>query len=262
MATDVLDLRSFYGTPLGHVARRFVGEAAMRLWSEPTGLALLGVGYATPYLALWREKAERTLAFMPAAQGVVNWPHGHPSATALIDPVDLPLPDASMDRVMLVHALENVDNPGELLSEVWRVLTPGGRALIVVPNRRGLWARMDSTPFGEGRPFSRRQLVALMREALFSPEQWTEALFMPPIPRRLFWRSAAAWERIGRRLAIPMGGLHVIDATKQLHRPIPARARRRLAFDLRPVLLPSASPAPSPSPQRVRADRRSGHPEP
>ncbi len=246
MPLDALDLRSFYVTPLGHVARRFIGEAAMRLWGEPKGLSLLGIGYATPYLSLWREKAERTLAFMPAAQGVVAWPEGGPFASALVDPSDLPLPDGSIDRIVLVHALEAVDFPADLLADVWRVLAPGGRALIVVPNRRGLWARMDTTPFGDGRPFSRRQIQALLKEALLAPEQWTEALFMPPLRRRAIWRTAAAWERIGRRIAIPMGGVHVIDAIKHLHRPALVKARRRLAFDLRPVLLPAPAPTPAP----------------
>lgn len=244
MPIDVLDLHGFYGSPLGHVARRFIGEAATQAWGEPTGLSLLGIGYATPYLTLWRAQAERTLAFMPAAQGVMAWPEGQPSATALVDAYDLPLPDGSIDRVILVHALEAMDAPTELLSEVWRVLVPGGRVLIVVPNRRGLWARMDTTPFGDGRPFSRRQLVALLRETLFSPEHWTEALFMPPVPWRMFWRAAAVWERIGRRIAFPMGGVHVIDAIKHMHRPAPIRARRRLSFDLGPMLMPDRLPAP------------------
>ena len=56
-----------------------------------------------------------------------------------------------------------------MLAEVWRVLTPGGRLLVVVPNRAGLWARMENTPFGYGRPFSRKQLSRLMRDMQFSP---------------------------------------------------------------------------------------------
>jgi SAM-dependent methyltransferase len=244
MPIDVLDLRSFYASPLGHVAKRFIGEAAVQAWGSPEGLSLLGIGYATPYLTSWRAQAERTLAFMPAAQGVIAWPDGQASVTALVDPYDLPLPDGSIDRVIIVHALEAVDSPADLLGEVWRVLAPGGRVLIVAPNRRGLWARMDTTPFGDGRPFSRRQLTVLLREALFSPEQWTEALFMPPVPRRMFWRAAAVWERIGRAVAVPMGGVHIIDAIEHMHRPAPVRARRHLGFNLRPMLLPDRMPAP------------------
>ncbi len=242
MPLDVIDLRSFYASPLGHVTRRFLGEALARLWPETPRAAVLGIGYATPYLSLWRREADRVLAFMPAQQGVVNWPPDEPSATALVDPTDLPLPDGSVDRVVLVHALEASDNPAALLAEVWRVLMPGGRLLIAAPNRRSLWARLDTTPFGDGRPFSRGQLNRLMRETMFSPERWDEALFAPPLPWRLMVRAAPAWERIGRRLSFPPPGIHLVDATKQLYRPVPVRKARRFALSLDPVLAPAPSP--------------------
>ena len=115
--------------------------------------------------------------------------------------------------------------------------------ILVVPNRRGLWARMDGTPFGQGRPFSRSQLEALMRSAEFSAENWTEALYVPPLRRRVLMRSAAAWERVGAGLSLPFAGVHVIDATKQVYRRIPLRATRR-SFAFRPILLPQANPTP------------------
>ena len=45
---------------------------------------------------------------------------------------------ASIDRVVLVHALEETESPDDLIEEVGRVLSPGGRMILVVPNRRGL----------------------------------------------------------------------------------------------------------------------------
>ena len=54
---------------------------------------------------LFREEAERCLAFMPAVQGVVNWPLEEPNRTALVSEDSLPLPDACIDRVLAVHAL-------------------------------------------------------------------------------------------------------------------------------------------------------------
>jgi alpha-ketoglutarate-dependent 2,4-dichlorophenoxyacetate dioxygenase len=50
---------------------------------------------------------------------------------------------------------------------------PEGRLLLIVPNRRGIWARLDSTPFGHGRPYSRGQLERLLGDALFTPLEWT-----------------------------------------------------------------------------------------
>ena len=242
MSIDVVDLRAFYSQRLGTVARHFVGRGIREHWNETQGLRLLGIGYAGPYLGLFRDEAERCLAFMPAAQGVVKWPTVRPTLSALVDDLELPLPDASIDRVLLVHALENSQNPTALLREVWRVLASGGQLLAVVPNRRGLWARMDTTPFGHGRPYSRSQITSLMRDAWFTPVSWSEALYIPPIQRGWFLRSAVAWERVGATLSAPFAGVHIVDATKQVYRPVPARREKRV---LVPALKPALAPSPS-----------------
>ena len=111
MSIDITDLRGFYASPLGAVTRRFVGRAIDKFWGPLTGLRVLGLGYAPPYLAAVKDESERTLAFMPANQGVVNWPRTGASASALVDPLMMPLPDASIDRVLVVHALETVESP-------------------------------------------------------------------------------------------------------------------------------------------------------
>jgi SAM-dependent methyltransferase len=237
---DVVDLRDFYAQRLGTVARRFIARGIRARWTNTASLRVLGIGYATPYLGLFREEAERCLALMPAPQGVVRWPSSKPALAALVEEDDLPLTDAAVDRVLLVHALENSADPIGLLREVWRVLAGGGRLLAVVPNRRGLWARMDTTPFGSGRPYSRSQITHLLRETWFTPTGWGEALYVPPVSLGLFLRSAAAWERAGATISAPFAGVHIVEATKQVYRAIPARReRRRLMPALKPVLIPS-----------------------
>ena len=240
MTMDVVDLRNFYAQRLGVVARRFVSRGVRARWADVAGQRVLGIGYATPYLGLFREQAERCLAFMPAAQGVVKWPSASPALTALVDADELPLPDGTVDRLLLVHALELSSDAGTLLREAWRVLAPGGRLLAVVPNRRGVWARLDTTPFGHGRPYSRTQITQLLRETWFTPVGWSEALYVPPIPRGWFLRTAAAWERAGASISAPFAGVHIVEATKQVYRAIPARKeKRRLVPALEPALAPS-----------------------
>jgi SAM-dependent methyltransferase len=238
MSLDVVDLRNFYAQPLGTVARRFIGRGIRRRWSDLHGMRVLGVGYPSPYLGLFREEAERCLAFMPGAQGVVKWPSDRPSLVALVDERDLPLPDAAVDRLLLVHALEMSQDAVGLLRECWRVLAAGGRLLTVVPNRRGVWARLDTTPFGHGRPYSRSQITSLLRETWFTPTGWDEALYVPPVTGRWLLRSAGAWERTGAALATPFAGVHIVEATKQVYRAVPARrARRRLVPELEPAVI-------------------------
>src|ERR1700752_1938432 len=241
---DVVDLRNFYAQRLGVVARRFVGRGIRARWKDTRGQRVIGGGYATPYLGLFRGEAERCLALMPAPQGVVRWPSTRPALAALVEEDDLPLTDSAVDRVLLMHALEMSSDPVELLREAWRVLAAGGRLLAVVPNRRGLWARMDTTPFGQGRPYSRTQITHLLRDTWFTPAGWGEALYVPPIARGWFLRSAVAWEGTGAMLSAPFAGVHIVEATKQVYRAIPARReRRRLVPALEPALAPSASGA-------------------
>jgi SAM-dependent methyltransferase len=237
---DVVDLRNFYAQRLGTVARRFIGRGIRARWPDTRALRVLGVGYATPYLGLFREEAERCLAFMPGPQGVVRWPSTRPALTALVDEDEMPLTDSAVDRVLLVHALEMSTDAVTLLREVWRVLAAGGRLLAVVPNRRGLWARMDTTPFGHGRPYSRPQITYLLRETWFTPTGWDEALYVPPIARNWFLRSAVAWERTGATISAPFAGVHIVEATKEVYRAIPARReKRQFVPALQPVLAPS-----------------------
>ena len=146
----------------------------------------------------------------------------------------LPLPDNSVDRLLIAHALEAAERPAQLLEEAWRVVAPEGRILAIVPSRRGVWARADGTPFGYGLPYSKTQLRELLQAAVFSPVFWGEALFAPPIDRRFVIRSAPTIERIGAALALPFAGVYVVEAIKQVHRPVgvhampsrPARRRR------------------------------------
>src|SRR5437667_212405 len=85
MSIDVVDLRYFYAQRLGTVARHFVGRGIRKRWLDLRGQRVLGIGYATPYLGLFREEAERCLAFMPATQGVVKWPTARPALASLVD---------------------------------------------------------------------------------------------------------------------------------------------------------------------------------
>jgi len=236
MSLDIVDLRSFYGSALGKVAERFVGQAIRARFDNCVGQSIMGVGYATPYLDMFRGEALRSLAFMPSTQGVVNWPVAGRSASALVEPAMMPLPDSCIDRVIVIHALEISEHPRELLAEIWRILTPGGRMIAVVPRRAGLWARIDTTPFGNGQPYSRSQMRDLMREALFSPTYWAEALYVPPFEGNFFLRSAALFETIGGRLALPGAGVLIIEATKQLYRLIGARRTAQTLQQLQPVL--------------------------
>ena len=217
MRPDVIDLAHFYASHLGQVARRIIRRRIRLAWPDVKGLRVLGIGYATPYMSPFREESERSLAVMPATQGVVHWPRDGANLVVLSEERELPFPDESVDRVVLVHAVENAEQIAPLLEEVWRILTPPGRLLVVVPNRRGLWARFESTPYGHGRPYSPPQLTRLLRETNFSPAIVEPALFVPPGQWRMILRAANLFERFGQRWGLGLAGVLVVEAGKQVY---------------------------------------------
>ncbi|MFP5077338.1 class I SAM-dependent methyltransferase [Rhizobium sp. YIM 134829] len=242
MHADIVDLRQFYHSLLGRSAEQAITMAIAAIWARLPEERLVGLGYAVPYLERFKADTERTFAFMPAGQGAVNWPVAELSATALIFDEELPLPDSSIDRVLMVHSLEFAENPRETMKELWRVLAPGGRLVIVVPNRQGVWARMEHTPFGTGRPYSRGQLTALLRETNFTPGASAEALFFPPSSSKTVLKIGRGLERIGRSLWPLFSGVIVVEAQKRLYQglPVAARASRRVFV---PVLAPQGVPS-------------------
>jgi SAM-dependent methyltransferase len=245
MPLDVLTLQSFYGSPLGGVARRLIGRVIRQRWGAGQGLSMAAIGYGAPYLERFRDGARRCFALMPAEQGVMIWPDAERCAAALVEAQMLPLPDGCIDRLLVAHALEASDRPDALLEELWRITAPEGRMIVVVPSRRGVWARTDSTPYGQGLPYSKSQLRDLLQRAEFSPVFWGEALYAPPVGRPFMIRSATTIERAGGALGLPFAGVYIVEAIKQVHRPVGVRAvaRARLV-PLKPALAPSAHREP------------------
>src|ERR1700691_79582 len=139
MTIDVIDLRDFYSQRLGIVARRLINRGIHARWPEAEGQRVLGIGYPTPYLGLFRDSSERCIAFMPAAQGVLKWATARPTLATLVDELSLPLPDSAVDRILLAHALEMSGDPEGLLREVWRGVAAAGRLVGVIsqPGRGG-----------------------------------------------------------------------------------------------------------------------------
>ncbi len=246
MRRDVLELRAFYASPLGAAARTLISRKVVEAWGDAKDLDILVMGYATPFADDLAVRARRVVAAMPPEQGVEAWPLGQPNRACLADEADLPFSAALFDRVLAVHALEESDNPLRLLREASRVLSPSGRLVVAVTSRHGLWANAENSPFGYGRPFSRRQLEVLLREADLEPTGWTRALYAPPLQWAARW--AEAFEQAGAWLWRPFAGVMLMEATKQVYAATPRRARVRARVFAPGVL----NPAPA---NRGRAER-------
>lgn len=224
MHHDVSALKAFYyERALGRVVQRVLRDRMLDFWpsQQVTRMNVTGYGFAAPLLRPYLEPARRVTALMPGPQGAMAWPYGMPNHSVLCDEDSWPLDTGSVDRLVFLHALETAEHPGTLMAEAWRVLGPGGRLLIMAPNRTGLWARSEATPFGFGRSYTFAQLDAVANEAGFAPERAAAALYIPPSDRRFWLKSAQMWERTGKKISnMLVAGVIFSEYSKQVAAPV------------------------------------------
>lgn len=238
MRRSIEDLRTFYGEPAGALARRLLARRLEDAWGEATNSDVLGIGYATPWLDAF-VGARRVVAAMPSGQGVELWPSVGRNRTVLVDDRRLPFAAGSFDRILLVHALEEAEDAPGLLLEAVRALSPAGRIILIAAARGGMWSRVEATPFGHGRPFTRRQLERLVREAGLEPTAWSQTLYVPPWGPLLPF--ADGFEQIGRRVMPGGAGVILLEATRQAY----ARVHPGSAVAAAPVMNPGLTPHPA-----------------
>jgi SAM-dependent methyltransferase len=230
------DLKSFYNGFSGRVIRKIIREKILTLWPETKNISVMGYGYALPYLRPYMNDSSALYNMMPAQLNVHNWPPEGENSVCLSDESTLPLATNSVDRVIMVHGLEFLDFPEESFEELWRVLKSSGRILIVVPNRMGFWARADWNPFGQGKPYSARQVESFLKDNLFVHERTTYALFSPPFQNNLLLRTAHIFEKIGSYLYPALGGVTVIEASKQLYAGKGTAVRAKSSYGLKKAI--------------------------
>lgn len=238
MRRSIDDLRTFYGEPAGALVRRLLARRLDDAWGEAIDCDVLGIGYATPWLDAF-VGARRAIAAMPGGQGVETWPSVGRNRTVLVEDRRLPFAAGSFDRILLIHALEEADDARALMQEAVRALSPAGRLIVVAAARGGMWSRVESTPFGHGRPFTRRQLEGLVREAGLEPTAWSQTLYVPPWGPLL--PMADGFEQIGRRIVPGAAGVILMEATRQAYARIMPGAAAERASALAPALQPQPS---------------------
>lgn len=219
MRQTATQLETFYANPLGLAARDMASRRLKALWPDLAGKNVLGYGYAWPYLAPYEAGTNRLVMAMPEGQGAIAHEGKRGVATVLTQEQALPFSDAKFDRILAIHALEEAETAKATLSELYRVLAPEGRIVVICANRSGMWARAESLPFGAGRPYSRRQLKDTLRNAKLTPTVNANALYIPPVracARPSILRGA---ERFGETVWPGFSGLVLVEAIKRLYAP-------------------------------------------
>lgn len=227
MRRSIEELRTFYGEPAGALVRRLLARRLEDAWGEAVGCDVLGLGYATPWLDAF-VGARRVVAAMPGGQGVELWPAAGRNRTLLVDDRRLPFAAGAFDRILLVHALEEADDVRALMAEAVRAMAPAGRIILVAAARGGFWSRVESTPLGHGRPFTRGQMERLVREVGLEPTAWSQTLYAPPWPPLL--GMADIFEQVGSRIAPGAAGMILMEATRQAYARIRPQAATQPAI--------------------------------
>ena len=241
MVSSVYDLRSFYECKRGRIIQPLLQDAIMALWPDARDLRLMGAGYAIPYMEPYLDAAERAFAVMPAQFGVHAWVPKQKNLACIAEENELPVETESIDRILAVHALEHADHTEPCLQEYWRILKSTGRILLVVPNRRGFWARAEWSPFGHGTPFSLSQLTRILRENLFVVERVERALYVPAIRSSMLLRSWVPFERYGPYGLGTMSGVLMVEASKQLYSGITVNSAAKARAGGRKILVTSTA---------------------
>jgi SAM-dependent methyltransferase len=120
-------------------ARRWLPDDARRVLDVGSAF-----GYGTAALAAPHHGERRVVGVERDPQHVRDAVRRFPWLPVLQgDAADLPFADAAVDAVVLLDVLEHVPDPVAVVTEIHRVLRPGGSLILSVPHR-GLLGRLDS----------------------------------------------------------------------------------------------------------------------
>lgn len=204
------EYQEFYKTSEGRLIHKILKKSIFKHVDKK--IPTLSIGYGLPYFRKDLSIISSSIKLEGGADLANNVAQSHMHA--------LPLESASYEQIVAVHMLEQTPDPIDGLKETWRVLKSGGKLILIVSNRNGLWSRTDRSPFGNGRPFSSKQAVTLLEMAGFICEDIHPAIYLFPAKNRTLLRASRWFQRIGNYLMIFPAGVHIVVAQKQLYSPI------------------------------------------
>ena len=219
MRQPASNLEAFYATKLGSMAAARIAQRLKDLWGPCKGLSILGVGFPQPILPLWQDTARCAVGIVTEECDVTVTSFKGERGGKVAPALDhrLPFGDGVFDRVVLLHAIEEAESPRAALREAWRVLAPEGRIVVATANRKSFWSLAESKAFGNGRPWTRRQLIALLNDGLFQVTASTTAVHMPPLNWPMITAASESWERIGELVSSGLGGVVLVEAVKHIY---------------------------------------------
>lgn len=241
---DIIEVRHFYQTKLGQLVLDRLKTSILDIWPTLHNEVIVGIGYSFPYLRLYNEEAmdNQIIAITPTNMGVRHWPDSNSNKAIIAEEYEIPLPNNSVNAVLLMHALEYSEQAESMLQEIWRILVPGGRILTIVPHRRSLWSHMENTPLGHGHPFTATQAKSLLADSCFAIRKVKPALFFPPTSSNLMLKTIPIWEGMGQYVLQAVGGVLCIEAEKKIYAALGKTKKSRAKKSIYLPMPESATP--------------------
>lgn len=173
---------------------------------------------------LWLPGSGQATGFVPTTTGTSRL---SPLVTELHQ---LPLPDESVDLVVLHHLLDFSQRPHQILREVQRVLIPRGQVIVIGFNPRSFWGLLGRVlSLFRSRPLWRRQNLPMHRLKdwchLLDLElvSFQRGFYQPPIQHKGLLKGMKCLNAWGAKFNVPGGGFYLIQACKQVTGAIAVR---------------------------------------
>ncbi|MGB1360944.1 MAG: class I SAM-dependent methyltransferase [Alphaproteobacteria bacterium] len=222
-------LNHFYNSKIGKRALHFLCEKIDELARIKNDSVVVGFGYTDPYLEKIDGLKNYTVSLIP--NFIEGFNINNNNINVVCDEERLPLSENSVGLFVLTHALENAQNPLALMLEINQVVNAGGKVIVVVPNRVGIWARQTKNPFGFGRPYTEGQLRRLMAQAGFVEIENNYSLYFPPVDYFCNEKVSNFFEDWIGYFMRENSGVIVGVYEKRVHKPVGLTERKKL-FEL------------------------------
>ncbi|WP_051168027.1 class I SAM-dependent methyltransferase [Marinospirillum minutulum] len=225
--------QTFWASHLGKEVLRVEAELLAPIMESLCGYHVLSVGSCPSKPLLASCTIKHQIEWRP------NFELAEHTSCLIADPSHLPLPNDSMDVVLLHHSLEIFDRPHALLKEAARVTLPKGELLIIGFNPLSLWGLARLLP----KSLQAEPLQVLKSAELLSQKKlqdWFEFLDLKQEAcQQIFHRPACNNKKILTRLAEldqrldkknwPLAGIYLL------------RIKKRVGSPLRPKVAPKST---------------------
>ncbi|TGW15883.1 methyltransferase domain-containing protein [bacterium NHP-B] len=157
------NFRSFYDTPVGRFTRQAI-MSSLKLPAHPPTHNVLGVGYVEPFFDAITTAHKVALTPRPL---LMDTQHAYPTLP-LDDHAPFPLKDRTFDYVYVFHSFEYTTFPTHFLREVWRMLAPDGKLVMLVPEDHPAWHQPPYNHLPPGHVHTDQDIETLLEDTFLT----------------------------------------------------------------------------------------------